>query len=314
MTDQLFAIKGWETNFENNRTKELKKMSWVPIPNSFDGEGYTEIMDHENGPEIYCAWILLVHIASKSDQRGVLIRSNGEPHTPRTLARLSRTKMRLFEDAIPFLAGIGWLVAKDHANGNIIPITQDGAGESQGDAEISQLTPLEQKELKRRELKEGKSKSATAFIARAFDVFYGAYPRHEGKKKAREAFEKAVKIVAHPDAIVIKAHEYAQACAKDQVSRTLIKLPATWLNGEHWNDEYKKGVTSRVPSKARDEQELEERFEKAIDALEAAGKAQDRDLLRTISDGIVRVFGEDKLPEAVGIVTFRAERGKDGAA
>jgi hypothetical protein len=35
--------------YENNRTRELRKLDWVPMSNRHDGDGYTELMDHQNG-------------------------------------------------------------------------------------------------------------------------------------------------------------------------------------------------------------------------------------------------------------------------
>ena len=46
---RIYKISGWDKHFENNRTRELKFLSWVPFPNKHDGDGYTELMDHKDG-------------------------------------------------------------------------------------------------------------------------------------------------------------------------------------------------------------------------------------------------------------------------
>lgn len=304
MTEQLFAVKEWKNRFENNRTKELKKMAWVPIPNSFDGEGYTDIMDRKDGPEIYCAWILIVHIASKSDQRGILIRSNGEPHTPRTLARLSRTKVRLFEMAIPILQDIGWLIDICPANGDIMPIPQEGAVISQEGATIPQLTPLEGKEQKRRELKERREQ----ITADAWTRFISEYPRKENKAAGEKAIENAIEKGKYNseliEAIIDGAKRYKAACDKDQTERLRIKLPATFINGGCWTDEYKKGVSSTRPSAHADAQERQRMLERAIDKLELLEGAE----AEKCEAKILEVFGAEELKNVLGILAMRKER------
>jgi hypothetical protein len=40
----LYRIVDWDELFENSRTRQMKKMTWVPLPNKHDGDGYTELM------------------------------------------------------------------------------------------------------------------------------------------------------------------------------------------------------------------------------------------------------------------------------
>ena len=71
----------------------------------------------------------------------------------------------------------------------------------------------------------------------AFDRFWVAYPRHQGKEAARKTGEKL-----NPDAalleIMLSALERQRA--SDQWRRDggqFIPYPATWLNGRRWEDE-----------------------------------------------------------------------------
>lgn len=71
----------------------------------------------------------------------------------------------------------------------------------------------------------------------AFDRFWVAYPRHQGKEAARKTWEKL-----NPDAalleIMLSALERQRA--SDQWRRDggqFIPYPATWLNGRRWEDE-----------------------------------------------------------------------------
>jgi hypothetical protein len=113
-----YRIRDWARNFENNRTRELKKMDWVPVPNKHDGDGFTELLDHENGMAHYGAWHLILQVASKCDPRGTLLRDGAgggkTPHTPHSLARITRGSAAVFGEAIGRLVNIGWLETCDN--------------------------------------------------------------------------------------------------------------------------------------------------------------------------------------------------------
>jgi hypothetical protein len=49
LSEGLLRVRDWDAVYENNRSREYKKLKWVPIPNRMDGDGYTELVDHQNG-------------------------------------------------------------------------------------------------------------------------------------------------------------------------------------------------------------------------------------------------------------------------
>ena len=102
-------VKDWSENFENNRTRELKNLSFVCIPNKLDGDGYTELIDHPAGVSHYGAWVAMVHVASRCDIRGTLSRGENKPHNSSSLSRITRIPKGVFDEAIPRLLEIGWL-------------------------------------------------------------------------------------------------------------------------------------------------------------------------------------------------------------
>ncbi len=104
----VYRIRNWDDHFENNRTRTLKNLDWVPIPNKMDGDGYTQLWEEQSAAEIFAAWILIVEIASKCTPRGTLMR-DGSAHDAHSLARLTRCSARCFEIAFPVLCKIGWL-------------------------------------------------------------------------------------------------------------------------------------------------------------------------------------------------------------
>lgn len=112
----IYRIADWDAHFENNRTRELKYLNYVPIPNKMDGDGYTELLDHDDGASHFGAWCAIIQIASRCTPRGTLVRHIGTipqggamPHTSATLARISRINRSVFDSAIPRLISIGWL-------------------------------------------------------------------------------------------------------------------------------------------------------------------------------------------------------------
>lgn len=114
---KVYRIRDWAQHFENNRTRELKHLEWVPVPNRHDGDGFTELMDHPDAMSHYGAWHLILQVASKCDPRGTLLRDGAggvkTPHTARSLARITRGDESVFTAAIERLLTIGWIECYD---------------------------------------------------------------------------------------------------------------------------------------------------------------------------------------------------------
>lgn len=69
-----------------------------------------------------------------------------------------------------------------------------------------------------------------------FDTFWKAYPRKIEKKSAQIALAKALKSASLES--VLKGIENLNSQIKrDQTTEKFIPYPASWLNGERWNDE-----------------------------------------------------------------------------
>lgn len=105
----MLKIADWDKHFENHKTRILKNLDWVLIPNKMDGDGYTELVDHPDGAAHYGVWIALLLVASKSTPRGDLARSGGVPHDCASLARVTRLQSAVLAPAIARLLKIGWM-------------------------------------------------------------------------------------------------------------------------------------------------------------------------------------------------------------
>jgi hypothetical protein len=149
---KLYRVKDWATLYENNRTRELKHMAWVPVPNSHDGDGYTALVCRPDGPELFGAWIAILQVASRCGipaggcgipagtcgVRGYLVRGTGSPHDAASLSRMTRFPEKVIAKALSVLSSdeVGWLECLETPTKSQIP--QEGAGLSQDGAVIPQ--------------------------------------------------------------------------------------------------------------------------------------------------------------------------------
>ncbi len=125
---RVMEIVNWKKHFENNRTRELRKLNWVPVPNAFDGDGYTEVMSHAEGTRVMGSWLLILEVASKCLPRGRLVRSRLRIHDAKTLARITGAKVEDFELAVPILIAVGWLEYKDMDDNDLYVPSENTAG------------------------------------------------------------------------------------------------------------------------------------------------------------------------------------------
>lgn len=109
MTAPLYSVTDWQSRYENNRSRVLKELSFVLVPNNHDSEVYALIMAHKKAATIFAAWILILQVASRCEPRGTLVKQSGQPHDAASLALRTRAQQFWFEDALPILAELGWL-------------------------------------------------------------------------------------------------------------------------------------------------------------------------------------------------------------
>jgi hypothetical protein len=78
----------------------------------------------------------------------------------------------------------------------------------------------------------------------SFDDFWTLVPEKRSKKAARTAWDRAVK-KKPPEQIISAYPLYLADCRKH---KRFICYPATWLNGERWNDELSPTYQPRIES------------------------------------------------------------------
>lgn len=70
-----------------------------------------------------------------------------------------------------------------------------------------------------------------------FEEFYTLYANKRGRTKAQAAYNKAIKKVSHEE-IIRGVTAYRAWIEATGTERQFVKMPATWLNGECWDDDY----------------------------------------------------------------------------
>jgi hypothetical protein len=95
-------------------------------------------------------------------------------------------------------------------------------GEIQSPSGVKPISPEPNKELN----------NNLSLVSEQFDEFWKEYPRKEGKKPAFKAFRSALSRATFED-ILAGVIAYKQS---DRVRRGYIKLPASWLNEDLWED------------------------------------------------------------------------------
>jgi hypothetical protein len=105
-----YQIKDWDELFEIAQSRKCERMSWVAIPNKHDGKGYRRLTRHPRSCDIFAAWILILQVASKQDQRGLLVDNDG-PLTAEDLADKTGYPEEIFKLAFDVLSNpkIAWL-------------------------------------------------------------------------------------------------------------------------------------------------------------------------------------------------------------
>jgi hypothetical protein len=83
---------------------------------------------------------------------------------------------------------------------------------------------------------DSQSNNDTEVVDAEFERFWEAYPRKVAKKEARRAFARAARTHG-AQTLVKQAERWARIWRAAEVAKRFIPHPATWLNGERWDDE-----------------------------------------------------------------------------
>lgn len=118
-------VKDWDTHFENAQSRKVRRLTWVAVPTSHDGAGFRRLAAMKEATEVYAAWILILQIASRLPERGVLVDSDNRALTAEYFAVRTGYPETIFKLALEVLTkpGIGWLVPADDPKVGCYPAT-----------------------------------------------------------------------------------------------------------------------------------------------------------------------------------------------
>lgn len=123
------------------------------------------------------------------------------------------------------------------SKGDIPPLSPTGEGGGMKQTVLPGATPEEAQASPAPKKSAASARQKSQPPAAAFDRFWEAYPRRQGKEAARKAWAKM-----RPDEALLEDMLAAleRQRASDQWCKDggrFIPLPATWLNGRRWEDE-----------------------------------------------------------------------------
>ncbi len=109
----IYRIVGWEDNFENFRTRSMKKVSWIPQRVSFESDRIKALL-RLGGVEAYGTFRILCAVAAVCEPRGTLMTGMGTPHTPHTLEDKTGVDSQDFGRAIPLCVNLKLIEISGH--------------------------------------------------------------------------------------------------------------------------------------------------------------------------------------------------------
>ncbi len=229
----LYKIADWNKHYENHRTRDLKHLDWIRIPTKMDGDGYTELLDHPDGAAHLGAWLAILLIASRCEPRGTLVRSNGLPHDPVSMSRISRVDPAIFRETLARLYIIGWIECIPNDCNNP---AQSRANPAQSRADVAESRA--RGEEKRGEEKRGEEKRHTQSVrvtsseistSKEFGNFWARWGalthRIQRHADALRAWIGVVEPGEEP-AVMECLERYG---ASDEVLRGVVSNPEKWL-------------------------------------------------------------------------------------
>lgn len=111
----LYRIKNWAEHFENAESRKLKSPRWVAIPNKHDGKSFGRLRRLPEAVPAFCGWSLIIQIASKMPERGILADEDG-PLTADDMSDATGFPVEVFAIALKVCSSkeIGWIEAVEY--------------------------------------------------------------------------------------------------------------------------------------------------------------------------------------------------------
>ncbi len=140
-----YRIRNWNKHFENNKTRLLKTLTWMPVSTDLGSPGYAELVGgHPEGAAHFGFFIAMLEMASRGSPRGHL--SAGiRHHDAASMALMCRMPIPMIETALLRLVNIGWVESYEESGtlvtdpalnpalaGHLMGSTGNSVGRSEG--------------------------------------------------------------------------------------------------------------------------------------------------------------------------------------
>lgn len=116
----MYRVVGWSERYETSESRKRRRLDWVAVPNQWDSRAYLAIVKLPDGAAILGAWMLILEVASRTPERGLLA-EDGIALTAEDIAAKVRIPVKVISRALDVLSSplIGWLESAatpaDHA-------------------------------------------------------------------------------------------------------------------------------------------------------------------------------------------------------
>ena len=252
----IYRIRAWDTTFETAQSRRVETLRWMPIPIDHDGDGYTELTEMKDAASHYGCWIATATVAARCNPRGVLIRRDGRPHTPQTIARITRLGVRAMRSAWEAFISLGWLELDSRYETSPSTLLDgsidlQASGEERRGEESKRDDRLDGDPLG---LETGNGKKPKKpWTPEDVEAIYQAYPRKVGKQVALTAIEKALRTI-HAEGLddpamtpqewllgVVRVYAASPRGRGDVKSQPDYRPPhpSTWFNQARYDDDQK---------------------------------------------------------------------------
>lgn len=222
-------------------------------------------------------WVALMGMAASSPVRGQVLIAEGVPADAGVIADEAAITVQEAEEGLRYFESVGMIARSDEGVWTLRAFLKrqfesDDSAERVAKHRDSNGLNSVTSPLPSRSPSVYVSDSVSVSLGKeeAFDRFYGAYPRHEGKDAARKAFAKALERTSI-EVIVAGSERY-----RDDPNREggFTKLPSTWLNAGCWDDDPLPARPGRAPAVKPVAQRNSDRVSAHFDRIRAAQPAE----------------------------------------
>lgn len=272
----------------------MADVKWIKITTDmFDNRKIKHLRRLPEGNNIVLIWIMLLTMAGRCNSGGMIFLTENIPYTPKMLADELDFEENTVKLALEALERLGMIVSdseyfaiagwNEHQNTEglekikaqtrkrvakyreqqkllssnatrNVTVTQCNATDIDKDIDIDIDKELDIDKDIDNNIDQNAQKKET--YAEAFDKLWEKYPRKIGKKRAFEAYKRAIKSGTTDEVIADGIERYRQYVESRKFEEKYIKQGSTWFAGECWNDEYDISARQLTPDEERDYQEL----------------------------------------------------------